>query len=105
MMKDHERTRVQGEVLRAFQQDLLRAAEAIFSSLGAASDFAVQVEGEVWDSPWVFGGVNRVQWTLERGFQPDPEYCSTRFLEAWEGAGYPTTARAHAFLLFRMRQG
>lgn len=57
-----------------------RALE-IFERCGAASDFCVQSAS---DTGAVFGGTNRLLWSLDLGFRPDPAYCTTRFLEAYQ---------------------
>ena len=54
-------------------------------------DFCVQ--HAVWhEGHAVFGGTNRLLWSMANGFRPDPPYCSPRFLaqfagETWEKIG------------------
>lgn len=48
------------------------------------NDFCVQhanwAEGHA-----VFGGSNRLLWSVSAGFRPDPTYCSARFKEQFQG--------------------
>lgn len=41
-------------------------------------DFCLQMGHE---EGLIFGGTNRLIWRPERGYRPDPGYCTERFLE------------------------
>jgi len=55
-------------------------AKDYWKRAGCVSDYCIQIpfDGEVA----VFGGVNRVQWTIHGGFHVLKECCSPNFLEA-----------------------
>lgn len=67
---------------------LCDAAFTIFADCEAESDFCVQ---HVAPDSVVFGGTNRVLFHPERGFHPDPSYCTRRFLKKWEEVKGPWT--------------
>ena len=48
-------------------------------------DFCVQ-SAHWLDGHAVFGGTNRLLWNANRGYWPDPSYCTPRFLKQFEGA-------------------
>ena len=47
-------------------------------------DFCVQ-HASWFEGHAVFGGTNRLLWSMAHGFRPDPSYCSPRFLEQFTG--------------------
>ena len=55
-------------------------AHSLFTSLGFADDFCVQC---VSGTTAVFGGTNRVKWSMRGGYRIDPSYCSDEFVLAW----------------------
>ena len=67
------------------------AAYERFDACGAASDFGVQC---VQDTTAVFGGTNRVIWSVEGRFRPDRSYCTERFLTAWDAKYGPILVSA-----------
>ncbi len=73
---------------------LIVAEEAmeIFENCGAASDFCIQAVGAI---SVVFGGTNRLLWTVKGGFRPDEPYCTPRFLAAYRKA-YGTPEESNA---------
>ena len=60
---------------------VLDGAYEIFSLLGVADDFCIQTIGA---SKIVFGGTNRVCWSVRNGFSPDKSYCTKGFLTKWQ---------------------
>ncbi len=64
-------------------ESVVDAALNIFTECGAASDFCVQhisgIGGNI-----VFGGVNRLIWSPDLGFNPDRCYCTENFLKKWD---------------------
>lgn len=44
-------------------------------------DFCIQYMGF---TSIVFGGVNRVVWSIKNGLQIDKPYCSEKFIKHWE---------------------
>ncbi len=55
--------------------------------------------GEWYDGHVVFGGTNRLHWSVASGFWPSREHCTPRFLaqfagEVWEPIGYITEDEA-----------
>lgn len=53
-------------------------AEEVFELCGVSHDFCIQSVGF---EAVVFGGSNRVIWTLTQGFRPDKRYCSQSFID------------------------
>jgi len=72
------------EKLQANSEEILFdiAAEAyeIWEAAGCTYDFCVQL---VAGDCIVFGAVNRVVWTVKRGFRIDKSYCTERFQQAY----------------------
>ena len=68
------------EQVQAIGMIVIERALEIFERCGAASDFCVQSAS---DTGAVFGGTNRLLWSLDSGFRPDPTYCTARFREAY----------------------
>ncbi len=60
---------------------ILDKAQEIFELCQAPDDFCIQhIHGE----GAIFGGWNRIIWRPEKGFYPDPSYCSQRFLNKYQ---------------------
>ena len=59
---------------------VIEEAMDIFCECQAESDFCVQHVGQCV----VFGGSNRLIFSVKTGFRPDRSYCSARFLENWD---------------------
>ena len=56
---------------------VMDAALAYFEKSGCKEDFCIQSIGS---ETVVFGGFNRLIWSVRNGFKPDPSYCTERFL-------------------------
>lgn len=59
---------------------IVEEAMTIFENCGAASDFCIQAVGA---RSAVFGGTNRLLWSITAGFRPDYPYCTERFIAAY----------------------
>ena len=46
---------------------------------GDINDFCIQ---HVFEGGIIFGGTNRVKWTIEDGFTIDESYCTSKFIGA-----------------------
>lgn len=47
-------------------------------------DFCIQ-HASWYEGHAVFGGTNRLLWSMHHGFRPDPTYCSPKFKAQFEG--------------------
>jgi hypothetical protein len=59
--------------------------------------------GEWYDGHVVFGGTNRLHWSVQNGFWPSKEHCTPRFLkqfegEVWEPIGFVAEADENPYL-------
>lgn len=61
-------------------QIVVDEAFELFEDLGFVDDFCVQSVGM---SDVVFGGTNRVIWSVRTGFRMDRSYCTSKFIAAW----------------------
>ena len=61
---------------------IIRAAAAFFAH--CPEDFCIQ-SADWYEGHAVFGGTNRLLWSVEYGFRPDPSYCSPKFKEQFTG--------------------
>lgn len=62
--------------------DLIVQARQIFFEADSLEDFCIQ--SITSSHGFVFGGLNRLLWSIDHGFRPDKGYCSRQFLAAWE---------------------
>lgn len=68
-----------GEV-GSYADVIVEAASEFFDySEFAANDFGVQA-GHLEEGVVVFGGTNRLQWSLKFGFRYSPSHCSEKFI-------------------------
>lgn len=59
---------------------IVRAAYDVFCDLGIERDFCVQSVGY---NCVVFGGTNRIIWSVRYGFRLDVPYCSETTIRKW----------------------
>jgi len=59
------------------------AAEFFALSPSMADDFGLQ-SGDLYGGVVVFGGTNRLKWSLKHGFVADVSYCTERFLSRYK---------------------
>lgn len=64
---------------------IISRAAAFFAH--CPEDFCVQ-HADWYDGHAVFGGTNRLLWSMSAGFRPDPPYCSPRFMEQFTGESW-----------------
>ena len=61
--------------------DIVLAASEFFDySRGGVDDFCIQ-RAVSYPSVIIFGGVNRLQWSVKRGFRFSRSHCTKRFIE------------------------
>lgn len=68
------------EGIEVFAESVGDAAGEFFRAAGLTEDFCVQ-SGDLLDGVVVFGGTNRLQWSLRRGFRYSPSHCTEEFIE------------------------
>lgn len=73
------------KIVPSFWNDIstqvIDAAYDIFIEMGCEEDCCIQ---SVSSSSVVFGSHNRLIWTAEGGFKPDPPYCTEKFLDSFK---------------------
>lgn len=69
------------EQIQRIGETVCEEAYSIFCDCGAEEDFCVQATGS---ESVVFGGTNRLMWSVRRGFYPDRPYCTPTFLKRWD---------------------
>lgn len=79
-MADNHR-RLTDDQAREIADLVMYEAKEIWIAAECPDDFCVQHYG--WTAI-VFGGTNRVQWSVRNGFRVDRSYCTARFLEAFD---------------------
>lgn len=60
---------------------VVETARSIWREADCEDDFCVQHYGD--SDTIVFGGTNRIVWSVRHGFRAEPSYCTERFLEAF----------------------
>lgn len=66
---------------KSIAQYVFHEARLIWETAGCSDDFCVQYD--LGDDIIVFGGVNRVQWSVKQGFRADRKACTAKFLQSF----------------------
>ena len=78
-------TTLKEEDRNAMAYGIIRQASYFFAH--CPEDFCVQ-SADWYEGHAVFGGTNRLLWSVRYGFRPDPPYCTPKFLQQFEGEAW-----------------